>query len=117
MDLDKAIAKHAEWKVKLRTAIGQKQQLNAAEVSRDHGCELGAWLHGSARSELSKLESYASCVSSHAAFHTQAGRVATAINSGKLAEAESMLAADSPYARASNEVALALRRLKKEVTP
>jgi methyl-accepting chemotaxis protein len=53
-------------------------------------------------------------VTSHAGFHAQAGRVATVINAGRYDEADAMLGADSPYAQASNEVAMAIRRLKKE---
>ena len=116
MDMDNAIAKHAEWKVKLRSAMSQKQQLNASEISRDNCCDLGKWLHGDARRTLANLDSYKSCVTSHASFHTQAGRVAAAINAGRYAEADTMLGADTAYSRASNEVAVALRRLKKEAS-
>ena len=115
MDLDKAIAKHAEWKVKLRSAMSQKQNLNAADIARDNCCDLGVWLHGPARHKLAALESYRNCVTSHATFHVQAGREATAINAGRYTDADAMLGAESPYARASNEVVMAIRRLKKEV--
>jgi methyl-accepting chemotaxis protein len=114
MDLDKAIAKHAEWKVKLRSAMNQKQQLDAAQIARDNCCDLGVWLHGNGRRTHAALDSFKTCVSSHANFHAQAGKVAMAINGGKYADADKMMGADSPYAQASSEVAMALRRLKKE---
>ncbi len=48
MDLDQAVAKHAEWKVKFRKAISAKEQLDTASIAKDNCCELGKWLHGEA---------------------------------------------------------------------
>lgn len=50
MDLNNAIAKHSEWKTKLRSAITRKETLDASTISKDNCCDLGKWLHGEAKS-------------------------------------------------------------------
>jgi methyl-accepting chemotaxis protein len=116
MDLNQAIEKHAEWKVKFRTAITKKETMDADTISRDNCCELGKWLHGDGRTTLGKLGSFSDCVLKHAAFHAEAGKVARTINSGNFTQAEAMLGGGSSYARASTEVGMAISRLKKEIT-
>ncbi len=114
MDIDSALAKHAEWKLKLRTAILKQEIMDAATISKDNCCDLGKWLHGEAKIKFAKLPSYTDCVAKHASFHTEAGKVATAINSKKYTEAGSMLNAGTPYSAASNAVGSAIMRLKKD---
>jgi methyl-accepting chemotaxis protein len=114
MDLDSAIQKHAEWKMKFRTAMSQHETMDAATIAKDNCCELGKWLHGEAKTKFGKLSSHSGCVTSHAAFHLEAGKVAQAINAKKYVEAENMLGNGTPYANASNVVAGAIMKLKKE---
>ncbi len=114
MNIDSAIAKHAEWKLKLRSAILKQDTIDAATISKDNCCDLGKWLHGEAKAKFTRLSSYTECVAKHAAFHVEAGKVATTINSKKYAEAETMLNAGTPYTAASNAVGSAIMRLKKE---
>lgn len=114
MDLNEAIKAHSEWKMKLRGAISAKSTLDAATISRDDCCALGKWLHGESKPAFGKLTAHADCVRHHAAFHKEAGKVATTINAGKYAEAEQMLGSGSPYASASNAVVIAIGALKRE---
>jgi len=114
MDLDSAIGKHAEWKVKLRGAISNKEKLDASTISKDNCCELGKWLHGDAKAKFGSLSSYSICMAKHAAFHVEAGKVASTINAGKFAEAEAMLGSATPYNAASSAVGVAIMGLKKE---
>ncbi len=114
MDLDSAIQKHSEWKTKFRTAISKQESLDAPTISKDNCCELGKWLHGEAKSKFSKLSSHGECLSKHATFHLEAGKVAALINSKKYQEAESAISAVSSYASASNAVGVAILKLKKE---
>lgn len=114
MDLDNAIAKHAEWKVKFRTAINKQELMDADTIAKDNCCELGKWLHGDGKSQLGTLASYAKCVAKHAAFHVEAGKVAKTINAKKYQVAEAMLNSGTPYSDASNEVGIAIIGLKKE---
>jgi hypothetical protein len=114
MNIESALAKHAEWKLKLRSAILKQETLDAVTISKDNCCELGKWLHSEAKTKYAKLASYTDCVTKHAAFHTEAGKVANAINSKKYTEADAMLNAGTAYSSASNAVGSAILRLKKE---
>ena len=114
MDLNQAIEKHVEWKLKFRGAIANQETMDAETILKDNCCELGRWLHGEAPTQVVNLPSYLECVGKHAAFHVEAGKVAGISNFRKFPDAEAMLAADSPYARASTAVCSAIIRLKKE---
>jgi methyl-accepting chemotaxis protein len=114
MDLENAIKKHAEWKVKFRSAIATPEHMDAATISKDDCCELGKWLHGEAKTRFGKLASHGECVRKHAAFHIEAGKVAAAINAKKFGEAEAMINISSVYTAASNAVGVAIVHLKKE---
>lgn len=113
MDLDLAGQAHAQWKVKLRMAISKQETLDAASIGADNCCPLGKWLHGDARGLYGKLPAYRDCVDRHAAFHREAGAVATAINQKRFAQADKMLDAGTPYAAASSAVGSAILGLKK----
>jgi methyl-accepting chemotaxis protein len=114
MDLNQAIQKHAEWKLKFRSAISRQETMDAATITKDNCCDLGKWLHGDGKTSFGRLQSHAKCVTKHAAFHVEAGKVALAINAKKYTEAEAMLGADTPYSQASGEVGVAIIALKKE---
>jgi methyl-accepting chemotaxis protein len=112
MDLDSAIQKHAEWKYKFRTALHSGEPLDAAAISKDNNCEFGKWLHGEAHSLYGNNSHYAECLTDHAAFHVEAGKVAAAINAKKAEEAEKMMAPGTPYSEASKKVGIAIIELK-----
>jgi len=114
MDLDHAIGNHAEWKIRFRSAISKQEKMDVAIISTDNGCELGKWLHGEARAKFGQLASHAECVQKHAAFHAEAGKVASAINAKKYAQAESMIGSGTDYDDASRFVGMAILRLKKD---
>lgn len=114
MNLESAIQAHAEWKMKLRSAISTQAQLDAATIAKDNCCALGQWLHGEAAAKYGQLSSHMRCVGAHAGFHREAGRVAQLINNKKYSEAESALGSGTTYNTASNEVGGAIIRLRKE---
>ena len=114
MDLNQAIERHVEWKVKFRLAISKHETTDAATIAKDNCCELGMWLHGEAKSKFGGLPAYVQCVSKHAVFHVEAGKVAQAINSKRFSEAGAMLNSGTPYAQASGAVGVAIMQLKKE---
>lgn len=114
MDLNEAIEKHAAWKIKFRSAIANKETMDAASIGSDHACELGRWLHGDGKARFGALATHANCVNRHAAFHAEAGRIAQAINAKRYADAESMMASGTAYGNASSAVGLAVMQLKKE---
>lgn len=114
MDLSQAIDKHAEWKLKFRTAISKQETMDADTIAKDNCCQLGQWLHGEAKTNFSTLQTYINCVAKHAEFHVEAGKVARMVNAKKFTEAEALLAANSVYTQASSAVGVAIMRLKKE---
>ena len=114
MDLDIAIQKHAEWKMKFRTAIVRQDTMDATTIGKDNCCDLGKWLHGEGKNRHGALRSHAECVRNHAAFHREAAKVALAINARKYDAAIKMIDGGTGYANASNEIAGAIIRLKKE---
>jgi methyl-accepting chemotaxis protein len=116
LDLKNALEKHGEWRLKFRSAIANNEALDVATVSKDNCCELGKWLHGEAKSLYDRLPAYAQCISSHAAFHHEAGRIATLANAKKHSEALKALGIGSAYATASTEVGTAIFSLKSQTT-
>ncbi|MGD0802076.1 MAG: CZB domain-containing protein [Terracidiphilus sp.] len=115
MDLDNAIQKHAEWKFKFRNALHNDELMDAAAISKDNNCEFGKWLHGDAKMQYGKDGCHAKCVADHAAFHLQAGKIATAINAKTPQEAERMMAAGSAYDMASKRVGVSIIELKNAI--
>lgn len=114
MNLESAIGKHAEWKMKFRNAISKQAQLDAVTIAKDNCCDLGVWLHGEGKTKYGKLASYVECVRNHSAFHLEAGKVASAINAKKYAEAEAMIDGGTIYAKTSSAVGVSVMHLKKE---
>ena len=114
MDFDKAMAAHADWKVKLRVALQNGDTLDAARICSDKTCDLGRWLHGEARTRWSGNANYLNCVETHRQFHECAGKVAETINRKDFATAEKLLGIGSPFSDASSNVAVAVRRMKRE---
>lgn len=114
MDLEQAIEKHAEWKLRFRSAIQRHETMDAAAIKVDNRCELGKWLHGPGKALFGSLPSYLSCVEKHARFHAEAGKVAEAINAKRFEAAEALLGGGTAYADASSAIGAALMRLKKE---
>lgn len=113
MNLDEAVQKHAEWRVRFRSAIAKKERLDVGTISRDNCCVVGQWLHGDGKARLGGRSDFRRAVESHKAFHTQAGRVASLINAGKYGDAKAALSGGTAYTSASNDVGLALNALKK----
>ncbi len=114
MNLDTAIQKHMEWKVKFRSAITKQDQMDVATIGKDNCCDLGKWLYGEGKTQCGSLGSYPTVISKHAAFHVEAAKIATAINEKNYTEAEAMLGTHSPFSTVSGEVGIAIMRLKKE---
>ncbi len=114
MDLDQAIRKHAEWKMKFSLAISKQEAMDVAMISTDNCCELGKWLHGDGIKRYGKLAGFTECVAKHAVFHVEAGKVAETINDKKYVAAEAMLQPGTPYEAASSAVWVAIKRLRSE---
>ena len=115
INLDNAIQAHANWRAKLRTAVAQKETLDADTVSRDDCCELGKWLHGAGSSQYGGKPSFVQLLESHRQFHQEAGKVARLINQGAYSEAEMQLESNTGFSNASQKVGAAVIQLAKEL--
>ena len=115
MNLDEAVAKHMEWKVRLRSSIVKKEVVDAATIRKDDCCVLGKWLHGEGKTQYGRKKSFAELVAKHADFHRNAGSVADTINAKKYELAETMLDGRSEFGAASFAVAGAIASLMKEI--
>lgn len=113
MNLDEAIQRHAEWKVKFRSAIAKRERMDVDTISVDNRCALGQWLHGEGRARHGARPEFAVVVQRHKAFHIEAGKVARLINLGQYDQAEQALGNGTPFSQASMEVGTAILQLKK----
>lgn len=112
-DFDSAIEAHRQWKVRLRKAISEHQQLDVNTICKDDQCALGKWLHGSGNQSWSHSPTFVELVNKHAEFHQSAGEAARMINSGRMDEAERLIGSGSAFAKNSTEVAALLTRAKR----
>jgi methyl-accepting chemotaxis protein len=115
VNLDNAIQAHANWRAKLRTAVTQRESLDADTVSRDDCCELGKWLHGAGGSQYGGKPSFVNLLESHRQFHQEAGKVARLINQGAYDEASKQLENNTGFSNASQKVGTAVIQLAKEL--
>ena len=114
MNFEAAVAAHEAWKMRLRSAMRNGNGLDADVIGRDDCCELGRWLRHAAPHRLRASVAFAECMQVHAGFHLEAARIAVAVNEGRHADADAMLAPGSSYAHASDAVVAALARLQRE---
>jgi methyl-accepting chemotaxis protein len=114
MTPDTAIRAHREWKVRFLVAMAKQEQMNVAEISADHCCKFGNWLHASGKFRFGHLPSFKQCLEVHAAFHAEAGKIAEQVNQGKTAEANRMLGYGTPYTACSEALTVAVVSMFKE---
>lgn len=113
MNLDEAVQKHAGWKIKFRSAISKKEQLDAATISKDNCCEVGQWLHGEGRARYGTKPEFQKARDKHKLFHAEAGKIANLINGGMYSQAEAALDLGTAYTNVSSELGVAFLALKK----
>ncbi len=116
MNFEEARKKHAEWRVKFRSAITTKATLDATAIAKDNCCDLGKWLHGEAKTKYAALPSYQECVKKHANFHLEASKIAGVINAKKYDEAQSMLGIGTGFSSASGAIGNALDALERDAS-
>ncbi|OIQ78104.1 methyl-accepting chemotaxis protein II [mine drainage metagenome] len=116
INLDNAIAAHAEWRRKLRAcATTEHKQLDAQTISRDDCCELGKWMHGAGNSKFGGKPTFVELIKQHKQFHIEAGKIAKVCNSGDAAQVEKMLESGTAFSHATNEVTRLIVQLKGEI--
>lgn len=114
-EIDKAIAAHATWKVRLRTVITTgHSSISVEQVRADKGCDFGKWLHGSGAPRGRNDASHAEVTRLHAEFHKAAARVAELALAGKKQEAEAAMGAFGEFGTASSKLTAAMVNWKKQ---
>lgn len=112
--LDNALKKHAEWKMKFRNALAHHDHLDVETISKDNCCDFGKWLYSDTKNRLGHLDSFQDCLQRHAAFHIEAGKVARAVNEDNRNEVNAMLSPGSAFSETSSLVSEAILRLKRD---
>ncbi|PUA19723.1 CZB domain-containing protein [Glaciimonas sp. PCH181] len=111
LNVDAAISAHENWKVRLGTFLAGKstEDLRPEIICFDNRCDLGKWLHGSAKEQLGKYTSFQQLVAEHKSFHYHASNVVSLTQAGKIEDAEKLL--DSSFKMSSERVIKFLRDL------
>jgi hypothetical protein len=102
--LDKAIAAHAAWKARLRSAANSgKFDGMTTVVKADNRCDLGKWLHSASLSAGDKqTEHYRKVKQLHAEFHQEAAKVVELALSGQKDAAQEAIGIGGPYTKVSS---------------
>lgn len=115
IDFDKVIEAHQQWRVTLRNAALKGKQVDADTLRKDNCCALGKWIYGPGGSKWGRSAHFTQLVSHHKTFHSEAGKVADAINSGNVDGAQKMMLPDTPFVQAGHSVTQAIRALRGDV--
>lgn len=90
-EINKAIAAHGVWKVRLRDAIASgASDYKPETVALDNACDFGRWFYAIPEADR-PLEFWAKVKKLHARFHQVAGRVLELALGGKPEEALAMM--------------------------
>lgn len=102
--IQKAIAAHASWKARLRTAVDTgKFDVTPAVVRTDNRCEFGKWLYGPDFTAAEKeTQNYRTAIELHTKFHQEAANVVDLATSGRKSEAEQAISMEGSYSKASS---------------
>jgi len=119
--IDKAIASHESWKLRLKAAImGGDPELPVhnpiGSAQADDKCVFGRWLYGPELSESDKqTEDYRAVLELHAKFHVEAGKLARCALSNQEEEPDKWMRVWAEYTRASLALANALSNWRKRL--
>jgi len=113
LDVDAFIDAHRQWKVKLREAIENRDQVDTETLKRDDCCALGQWIYGDGKRRFGGAPSFVDLLSQHRDFHQVAGGVAAMINERRFTDAEDALAPGTPFSDATRNVVRVLSTVKR----
>ncbi|MHC4910866.1 MAG: CZB domain-containing protein [Planctomycetota bacterium] len=110
-----AIASHATWKYHLRQAIRTgESEWNVPSTRLDDQCEFGKWLRTLPPEDRTGPH-WTRVRDRHQVFHEAAAHVLDLALAGRRAEAEDAIALESEFARASNQLTLAMNAWQKDL--
>ncbi len=91
-EIDKAIAAHGQWKVKLRNAIDTGTcESTPDKVKMDDNCSFGKWLNHRIDNSYKNTSLYKEVIDLHANFHKEAGTILELALNGNKDEANELM--------------------------
>jgi len=117
IDIDAAIANHAQWKDRLLALLEGRSGGNLVpyQVANHEDCPLGQWLKGPGRAVLGHYPAFELLVARHKYFHAQAAEVVALAQAGDKDKALQLF--QGGYRHASNQVNLLLKELRRGIAP
>lgn len=111
-EINKAIAAHGQWKLRLKTAIDSgNSEFTVERVRPDNNCDFGKWLHSLPADQKGALH-WKTVQQLHADFHkAAAGVLEQALKGDKTAASAGM---SGPFAAASSKLTSAMMAWKRE---
>lgn len=90
--LSRARAAHLAWKAKIRDFLAGRQTLARDEGTNDHACCLGQWYFGQAQQQFGQQADFLALREPHARLHQTIAQIIRLRESGRMPEAEALLA-------------------------
>ncbi len=113
LNIDKAIASHGMWKMRLRNAIKtHTSEFDVAFVKSPHNCEFGKWLDKD-KFFLSSHQEYSIIFDLHKKLHFETARIMDLALSRKDKEASAAIAIGSDFATLSSKLTITMMNWKK----
>ena len=114
-NIDKAIASHGMWKMRLRNAIKtHSSEFEVAFVKSPHNCDFGKWLN-SDKAMLNKFTEYNQIIELHKDLHLETARIMELALAAKDAEASAALVIGSKFASLSSKLTITMMKWKKQI--
>ncbi|MCF6359818.1 MAG: CZB domain-containing protein [Cyclobacteriaceae bacterium] len=114
-NIDKAIASHGMWKMRLKNAIQtQTSEFDVAFVRVPNNCEFGKWLDKD-RMVLSRYPVFNQIVQLHKDLHIETAVIMQMALARKAAEATARIAVGSNFASISSKLTIAMMGWKREL--
>ncbi len=90
MDFGLARLNHQVWKMRLRSFINGREEMNESEAVSYRDCDLGKWMYGGALDKYHNVPEMARLDTVHTTLHRQIKAIVLAKNKGNVAEAKEM---------------------------
>jgi methyl-accepting chemotaxis protein len=88
IDFARVKMSHRSWRVKLRSFLDGREDLDAFQLASHRTCELGKWIYGAGMSRYGQLSEFEQLEKTHQQMHGRVKLVVEAKHAGKLDEAE-----------------------------
>jgi hypothetical protein len=108
-----AISAHVNWKLRIHTLLSGKlpEKLEPTTIARDNVCELGKWIHGDGKKQISGAQ-HAELLAVHADFHREAARIVGEFYAGHKIGLE-VIDMESTFGKLTTRIVGVLSRMDK----